>query len=105
MVKTLPEFKELVKSLASPEELFEMLGTDICEQVDRYCNDLMQKELPVFLGRELYKRQKSHSTSEMATMGVASTSRGSDRPRQRSKEIVWEHKLQRFSSRLKVRVL
>ena len=81
--KSLAEFKELLKGLSDPVELFEMLRVDIREQVDRYFTELIRTELTGFLGRERYERHRGHPTTARVPMSAVSPSRRLDRFRQR----------------------
>lgn|GEM_PF-1444946 len=54
---TVSEVKEIIKSLdEQPEQLFEMIRSDIRESVAAYLDALMQAELTAALGRERYQR-------------------------------------------------
>ncbi len=68
---TVSEVQEIIKSLdAKPEQLFEMIRSDIRESVAAYLNALMQAELTAALGRECYQR-----------VGVAGNYRNGSYPR------------------------
>ena len=54
---TVSEVTELFKGIQKqPEQLFEMIRTDIRETVGRYLTAMMNAELTQFLGRGPYKR-------------------------------------------------
>jgi len=54
---TVAEIGEIIKSIQKePEQLFEMIRTDIKESVGRYLTALMEAELTQFIGREPYER-------------------------------------------------
>ncbi len=54
---TVSEVQEIIKSLdAKPDQLFEMIRSDIRESVAAYLDALMQAELTATLGRERYQR-------------------------------------------------
>ena len=54
---TVTEVKEIIKSLHEhPEQLFEMIRSDIRHSVAAYLDALMQAELTAALGRERYQR-------------------------------------------------
>ncbi len=53
------EMKELINEIQSkPAKVFDMLRTDIREEVGRYLTSLMDTELTYFLGRDRYERRK-----------------------------------------------
>ena len=54
---TVSEAKELIKQIQEqPEQLFEMIRTDVKQSVGHYLSELMNVELSEFLGRKPYER-------------------------------------------------
>jgi len=54
---TVPEMKELIKEISSPESFLEAMRFDVREAVGDFLSKLMSGELTEFLGREPYERR------------------------------------------------
>ena len=75
---TVTEVKEIFKSLHEhPEQLFEMMRSDIQQAVAAYLDAVMRTELTDCLGRERYQRTGAPSTTAMVLTLDASRSRES----------------------------
>ena len=68
-----------VQGLGSPDELFEMLRVDICEQVCHYFTESMRTELTGSWDENVMNVIKSQPTTVMAPMSAASPLRGLER--------------------------
>lgn len=74
---TIPEAVELIKEIRQqPDSLFEMIRSDVKENVGQYLSGLMETELTGYLGRKRYERVKGESNHRNGSYGRKFTLKG-----------------------------
>jgi len=74
---SVPEIISLVKDIQTqPEQLFELIRSDIRQCVGQYLSEMMEVELTQFLGRQPYERTDEPSNHRNGSYGRAFTLKG-----------------------------
>lgn len=69
---SVPEVIEIVKEIKDqPEQLYEMIRTDIRQTIGQYLSGLMDAELTHFLGRNRYERRQGNVNQHLRKLKVS----------------------------------